>query len=368
MTRTRLTVPALFGLLLLGLLIIPQPAATHPLDQAATPEATPHASNPIAFGKTITGTASRSGENQYFHFDMPAGQDVAVLFHSEKSYVLLYCVNSDCEHGGGGGDDLPTDSEFVIPATASGTIELDVLRLNDGAAPFSLTVYPIAPLLASFGAPVAVHPEAETPFQELSLEADVTKPFVVEVQDAASNGNYLWVTYQPDRYGTTSPTTDWQTFPGMVDVGSLQIKPLGISTLVLEYIGKTTFRVLVGTTGDFQFRASLLEPAPLVKDKPITVMLSDQQPVWVGSLDVKAGEALTLHTFLTSGTGLSRSVYQQGSSLDDQSLYGAYDTPQTDVPASITARQDGHITVVLTIPGAFTRGTVTAQLSWKDDP
>jgi hypothetical protein len=363
--------------MLMGALI----ASGHSLAQGATPTPTPVPAMLLPLNETVRGQLRGVGDNVTYRFDVPFDQDIVIALDANKFILMGYCVhvtgpssNDDgCQKNGGGGGDGPVAYWFDIPATnrpdTRQTIELTLTRPLDGTARYQLKAYPLTPQPLTLGQSIEVRSAASQGYHVYTLDADPTQPFTIQIEDAAVDGDFLWVAHQPYLADPATLAEDRQLFPQRLDGAERASNPKGIQWLELYYLGGNVFRVVVYSGGSYSLYATPLLVQSLPENSTLMVTISYRTPLQVVRLDTRRGDVANIRFRVIAGTGALVGIYTQGNLVGNSLALGTKSVTGSLFPLDGTIQRavdtDSDLYVVVQVPYEFTRSQVRVQMEWQ---
>jgi hypothetical protein len=339
------------------------------------------ANTPLRFGETVRGELTDDSPRITYTFDMPPGQDVVVALKADLTVLDSYCVRlttaddsrQECQQSGGGGGDAPTSDAYVIPAAddpdAQQTIDLSLVRPLSGAARYSLVAYLMDAQPAPLGDILAYQIAAEHPYRVYTLTADPAQVVTVEIEDSDDRGNFLWAAFQPYLPNATKSTNERLLIPQRVDGASRGDSVVGIQGLALYYLGGSSFRVLVMSTGAFSLHAASFPIPTLDAGDAASLTVSYREPLRVlrpNNPDPTA--RVSIDANVVAGTGALVMAYSQDYPYGEGLALGAGGRAGVPFPlfGTIDAGRSGdNLLVVVQIPFEFTRSQATVSIRWK---
>lgn len=331
---------------------------------------------PLAVGTIVRDQLSAGGSTVTYAFVVPAGQDAVVALDADHVVLLSYCVQvadgaSDCSDWGAGGDGDPNvERTLLIPGLddAAQTIDLTLTRPFDGTARYSLVAYLQDVRSAPLGDILTYQLTGEQPYLVYSLTADPAQPLTVAIEDSDERGNFLWVAYQPYVPGGVKIVDERLPIPQLVDGAARGTTAIGIQGVSLLYLGGSSFRVLVTSSGSFSLHAASPAIQPLAAGASLPVTVSYREPLRALRLDADADTAALIYANVTAGTGALVMVYSQDHPYGDGLALGAGGRAGVPFPlqGQIDAGRAGtDPLLVVQVPFEFTRSQVTVALRWQ---
>ncbi len=332
---------------------------------------------PVPFNKTISGQLRGKSERVTFTFDIPIDQDIVFEYRANKLVFSTYCIftgesqpdDNQCSNYGGSGGDRPVTGFDVIPTNRQegqhATITL--IRVLDGASSYQITAYTVTPQSINIDSDVAGIPDDVQPYKTYIMDTDPHIPFTVEIEDNETDGNFLWVAYQPFAYKTTLISQQSLPLPVRIDGASGSTGAIGIKQLELHYLGGRTFRVLVQSSKSYKLYASSIASPSLNENHTINLTVDYRKPLLVTQLNIQAGETAQVNFNVSNGKGAIVRVYEQGSFFDESlSLGGTRSDGSTfALSGSVQRTTIKALYVVVQIPFDYTRDKVNIEVKWQ---
>jgi hypothetical protein len=298
--------------------------------QEATP--TYPASYPLELppGFAKSGTLPKLGDSTTLGFSVPALEDMVIEVTADKVVVVSACVEIDappiCPPGGGGGDgDFPTVRTIYIPSRDTDqTIDVSIQRPLEGEVHYQLVTYGVVAQGLSLDESRTIsNATADMPYTSYILHLNPAQPFVIQVEDTRTNGDFLWVAHQPYINSFFTATETGQTFAQRIDAASRDDNPTGVERLELYYLGGDEFRVLVSAGGRFKLTSSTLRIQTFEPDKVLPMTISYITPLGVARLNTSESGGVKVDVQIEQGHQARAGVYYAGNSVGDVTQLGA---------------------------------------------
>lgn len=345
--------------------------------QEATP--TYPASYPLELppGFAKSGTLPKFGDSTSLAFDVPAGLDMMIDVTADKVVVVKACIELDgpliCPPGDGGGDgDFPTSHSIYVPSRDEAqTIGLSIYRPLEGEVHYQLTTYGVvAQGLRLDESRQISSATADAPYTSYALNLNPAQPFVIQVEDTRTNGDFLWVAHQPYINSFFTATETRQTFAQRVDYASRDDNPTGVQALELYYLGGDEFRVLVASGGRFKLNSSTLRIHDFAPDTILPLTISYLTPLGVARLNTTESGGAKINFQIKQGSQVLVGGYYEGNSMGSVEALGADNAsgPRFQLAATIhIITGDKAVYAIAQLPNGATRTPFPVTMEWRKE-
>ena len=342
--------------------------------QEATP--TYPASYPLDLppGFAKSGTLPKQWDSTTLAFSVPAGLDMVIEVTADKVVVVSACVELDgppiCPpRGGGGGGDSPMISTIYIPARDEDqTIDFSIQRPLEGEVHYQLTTAALVAQGLRLDESRQVSARADAPYTSYALHVNPAQPFVIQIEDTRTSGDFLWAAHQPYINSFFTATETRQTFAQRVDYAYRDDNPAGVQRLELYYLGGDEFRVLVASGGRFKLNSSTLRIHDFEPDTILPLTISYVTPLGVARLNTSESGGAKVDFQMERGFQVLAGVFYEGSSAGSVEALGADNAsgPRFQLAATIhTITGDKAVYAIVQLPDGSTRTPFQVTVEWS---
>jgi len=343
--------------------------------QQATPTFPP--STGLAPGSSKRGVLPKLGDSTTLGFSVPALEEMVVRVTADKVVVPSLCVEIDgppiCPPGGGGGDgDTPTSYMTYVPSSDKvQTIDLSLYRPLDGAANYQIETFAVTPTRLGLDESRTVSDtNAKSPYASYLLNVNPAQSFVIEIEDAQGNGDFLWVAHHPFVDANFKASDVRQTFPQRIDAADREDNPKGVSSLELYYLGGNEFRVLVTSNGTFLLNSRSMNVQPLDAGVTLPLTISYRNPLAAVRLNVDPGDVAKVDFQIPQGSRAVAEVYQEGGSIGDSLELGYNSNQRVAAPSAGTIHEVATarpLYALVQLGDGSTRDPLRVTLGWTKE-
>jgi hypothetical protein len=338
--------------------------------QTATPESY-SAGLPPGFAKS--GMLLKLDDSISLSFTVPALTDMVIEVTADKVVIVRTCVEIEgpaiCPPGGGGDGDPPTNYSMYIPSRdAAQTIDVSLRRPLDSEVHYQLTTHAVvAQGLGLDESRTVSGASADVPSMSYALHVNPAQPFVIQVEDTRTNGDFLWVAHEPfiDSFFTATETR--QTFAQRIDAASRKDNPGGVGRLELYYLGGDEFRVLVTAGGKFMLNSSTLKIQEFEPDTVLALTISYRTPLGVARLNTTESGGAKVDFKIARGVEALVGVYYEGNGMGDVLALGADNVsgPRFQLAGTVhTVTGDRPVYAIIQLPDESTRAPFSVTMEW----
>ena len=344
--------------------------------QAQTVTPTTPASYPLGLppGFAKSGTLPKLGDSTTLGFSVPAGVDMMIDVTADKVVVVSTCIELDgppiCSPGGAGGDgDPPVSYSIYVPSRDEDqTIGLSIQRPLDGEVHYQVATYAmVAQGLRLDESRTITGATADAPYTSYVLHVNPAQPFVIQVEDTRTSGDFLWVAHQPYSNSFFTATETRQTFAQRIDFASRDDNPSGVQRLELYCLGGDEFRLLAGAGGRFTLNSSTLRIHEFEPDTVLPLTISYVTPLGVARLKTTMSGGAKVDFQVERGNQARVGVYYEGSSVGDVLTLGSNSASGARFPLDGTLHAitgDKAVYVVVQLGEGSTRTPFAVTMEW----